>query len=515
MKNIACILAACLAAGCYEDKGHYDYVEINEVTIGGLPSQTTITLVDTARFFPELTFANPADTAGFTFLWRENSHDISTELNLAYVPTYINNNITLELYVKDRHGIAYRATTSVRVDSPYKYGFALLAEKEGKTAFHFLGRSNETGRYTPYLDMFAADPLGAGPLALATSTVNSLDEIIIFQQSGSLSLNGQNLERAVLLSDEFSGGAYPAGVNIISGYYNMGVDALLGDDGNLYVRVNPVSGVLHATYFMNMPHYFARPGTRVGRIIPTHPYTFSLWTHDEGNNRLLAITSETYPGNNNIATMGAELTINEGAAPAGFTSVNNMGADRLVYAADHRALNTQNITNLRNILKKTDGSYEVQSFTVSRSGLNLTMSAWIQQPFAGNGLVTDNTPYALRSDGKYIFFAVGGKLYSVEFRVINGIEQQFLQEVHDFGTDITLLTRADNSIDPDVGGEALGVALATGKFCIIMVTDPVLLDPTNAWQNGKVFESAANLGRIVSVLWKYGGSNSRFTNDSW
>jgi hypothetical protein len=295
----------------------------------------------------------------------------------------------------------------------------------------------------------------------------------------------------------------------------MGVDALLGDDGNAYVRVNPVSNVLHATYFMNMPHYFATPGTRVGRIIPTHPYTFSLWMHDAGNNRLLALASETYPSNSNISTMGSELTINETSNPVDFTSLRNMGADQLIYSADHRALNSQQVANFRNILKKPDGSYEVQSFTATRSGLNHNISAQIQQPFIASALVTDNTPYAIRSDGKYLFFGVGSKLYSVEFRSIGGGEQQFLEEVHDFGTEITLLTRADNSVDPDVDGEALGIVLGGSKFCILKVKDQILLDVADPWDAGKVFESTGDLGRIVSVLWKYGGSNSRFTNDSW
>jgi hypothetical protein len=512
---MTCTLLACLLAGCYEDKGHYDLVDVNEITIGGLPSgTTTITLVDTAFFYPRLTYSNPGDTAGFTFLWRENSREISTERDLAYVPTRINNSITLELYVKDRHGITSRATTTVRVDSPYKFGFAILAEKDGKSAFHFLSRNNTTGEYTPYLDMFAADPLGTAPAGLATSTINSFDEIIVFQQGGGLSLNGQNFERAVNLQDEFPGGAFPPGVKILDGYYNMGVDLLLGDDGNAYARVNPVYNMLHATYFMNMPHYFATPGTRVGRLIPTHPYTLCVWMHDEGNNRLLAIASETYPGNNNIGTMGSELVINEATNPPGFTPLRDMGDDRPVYSADHGPF-AQQVTNMREILKKPGGSYEVRSFRATRSALNHTISAQVQQPFIASALVTDDTPYALRSDGKYLFFGAGTKLYSVEFRTIGGGEQQFLEEVHDFGAQITRLARADDMTYQGVDGEALGVALGSGKFCILKVKDQVLLDTANAWETGKIFESTGDMGRIVSVLWKYGGSNSRFVNQAF
>lgn len=72
MKNIIYVLVVFLLASCYEDKGNYDYREINEVAVSGVDSVYNVDQFDTLRIYPDFTGTQYADENKFSFEWEIN-----------------------------------------------------------------------------------------------------------------------------------------------------------------------------------------------------------------------------------------------------------------------------------------------------------------------------------------------------------------------------------------------------------------------------------------------------------
>lgn len=523
-KTILIAVVATLLSGCFKDKGNYDYADVNPATIV-LPSRLDINLSEETLIEPEITFQNPDDTAGVTYEWREDSKTISTERNLLYRPTTPSSPGAhqLELYVTDRYGYSSRAEIYAYVTTVYKFGFAILSEIDGRSAISFVNRNTTTNAYTAFYDSYASTfpgaPLGTGPQRLSSIAMVG-DELVVFQQSGAVSLSGTSLEKVVTLAEEFGGGTTP--VEMIDYLCGVGLEAVLGSNGKVYTRVNSALNVLHSSYFMSEPQYIANPSTFVGKLLQVNPYANSMWMYDTGNNRLLALHSEAFAQTNNTRFYGSELTLTEsGAATSGFASVNNLSNFTLIEACNYGFGTFQNRASFRNILKNGSGSYEVQSFTASKTSntaLEMTITERDQQAFAGSALVGDNTSFSLRGDGRFLFFAQGSKLWAVEFRTVGSDLTQILTEVHDFGKPIKLLARNDQSsyLSPTLAQvrPALGIAFESGDFCIMAVDDAALFSP-DAWADGKLFESSQSMGNIVSVIWKYGAFSNVAQDSSW
>ena len=503
-----------LLSGCYEDKGNYDYVDVNTVTID-VPESVTITLIDELTLDPKLTYSNPEDTEGFTFEWRENTNTISNERKLVYRPTKTGPT-RLELYVRDRNGIGYRTVTSVTVNSPYKWGYAILADKGNASTLHFVGRNNDTGEFIPYPDqynkLFPGAPLGTGPKKLSMTVIGSMDELIIFQDNEDLALHGFTLEKELSLREEFPSLSYPGGAKMIDGDYTLGLDVLLDDQGRIYTRPIDVGNILHYSYFIAEPKRFEKPGTFISQLIRSKAYACMSWMYDSGNNRLVALYSNSHPATGDSFRYGAELVISDEGNPEEFTSLNDLGEYRFVYSNFRMPYIGTLLCDYRNILKHSDGTYAVQSYRATRNATEVKLSNQIQQPFIGTGIVTDNTLYEMRSDGQYMFFAEGSKLYMVEFRTSGDTEIQYLTLLNDFGKRITVLQRGDNYTSA-VNGHSIGIAVEGGTFYVLRTIDQMLIS-NDPWKEGKVLEMG-NLGEVVDVIWKYGSTNSWFQDYSF
>ena len=70
IKILFVVMFLLIITSCYEDKGNYDYKNINEVTVK-LPKKYFPNLImgDPIVIEPEITFKNPKDTAYFKYEW--------------------------------------------------------------------------------------------------------------------------------------------------------------------------------------------------------------------------------------------------------------------------------------------------------------------------------------------------------------------------------------------------------------------------------------------------------------
>lgn len=511
-------------SGCYEDKGNYDYAELNQVTVNLKPanSYTIFGYVGEELVIdPELTFENQQDTLEFDYLWKLDTTVISHERVLKYTHRGKASNYTLWLFVKDRKsGQVYYHSVGLQIDSPYKYGFVILAEKsDGTTALHYLRLEKPEDRpfyYTPFFDLYASlhpeEPLGRKPYFMAenlTNPGNGGDELTILQGEGEcVTLNGTELYKEVDLEDEFYLG-YPEGVSPKALIYGNAADFMIGDDGKVYSRYIYPSATqmngFHLTRFLNLPYVFDKPNTYIDGVIPvTYFWGGIQLMYDSANNRFVVMATNGDPSS------GQQGIVTDNPANNNdFINLNNFGEYSLIWATCESA--AYGSAKFRCIFKK-DSEYYVQTFSLAKVyySVNVDVSNKGKWVFAGSEFVTDNSVYAMLRNGNYLYFAEGKSLYYCEFRNEAGEIRQIVKKIHDFDRVITHLA-------PDYNGDRLLIALEGGKFYIFHTIDQVL-GAADPWTAGNMYESPddINVGEIKQVIFKYGNfSNSSGSSAPW
>ena len=78
-------------SACYEDKGKYNLIDYNDITLDVVASLTkkTIILGDTVHIVPKVTWKYPdRDTLAYDYRWEMGlGNVISTDRNFEYIPT--------------------------------------------------------------------------------------------------------------------------------------------------------------------------------------------------------------------------------------------------------------------------------------------------------------------------------------------------------------------------------------------------------------------------------------------
>lgn len=71
-----------LLFACYDDKGNYDYHDINQITISGIDSLIRCDQMDLLHIPVTLEGTQYADTNRFTYFWEINRKIVSTAKDL-------------------------------------------------------------------------------------------------------------------------------------------------------------------------------------------------------------------------------------------------------------------------------------------------------------------------------------------------------------------------------------------------------------------------------------------------
>ena len=154
MKKVLYVLLGIFFAACYDDKGSYDYHDVNETTIEGINGSYNVTMgVTTLKIDPKvtMTMADPEDTTRFQYEWRANVAYNSTVLlgttrTLDYPVKLDPRSYTLYFRVIDRQtDLVAVATASLNVGAPYSRGILLIGEnREGEADVQMLAMSTDT-----------------------------------------------------------------------------------------------------------------------------------------------------------------------------------------------------------------------------------------------------------------------------------------------------------------------------------------------------------------------------------
>lgn len=210
------ILPFCMA--CFEDKGNYDYVEVDEITVEGIPSTLEVLgYVEHIQVTPKITSATEgeitADNPNYTFQYKlgykgmgslgENGEawvDITPEsgFNLDVPANYSANSYVCWFTITDkRTNVVTSCTFDIIISSTTSEGWLVLCNEgeEERVRLDMISRLSST-RTEPIYDVAKGMPVLHHATSIGFLPQMSIpgDEISVFSEEGSYMLNPETLE---------------------------------------------------------------------------------------------------------------------------------------------------------------------------------------------------------------------------------------------------------------------------------------------------------------------------------
>ena len=150
------ILASVVIA-CYEDKGNYDYREINEVRISGIDKQYKVGRWDTLAISTQVE-NSLVENSSLVYAWYLDHVKVATTKDLNYIVTEKPKTYNARFEVVDTtlDNVRFFQDFEVTVFSQYSEGIILLSEEEGNPYISFLNTIDNPTNEVTY-DVFALE----------------------------------------------------------------------------------------------------------------------------------------------------------------------------------------------------------------------------------------------------------------------------------------------------------------------------------------------------------------------
>lgn len=316
MKYILIISTIIIFAGCYKDKGDYDYKHINDITATVERDTFHVSQFDTLFISPAI---SGPDTARLSFEWRVypiydptdpldpgRIEVISRDRNFNQAVTLrpATNYYNLDFVAKDTvTGVSYFKHLYVQVTTVFQTGWMLLEEKQSYADISFI-----TPDYTAYHGVYAAaNPSAPLPLSarqiLSVNTMSLIGTLnMVYYDGGGYTLDNTSLQVLADYTKLFY--SPPADVqpyNMIKpSFYSYGPYALCGG------KVHGLNGIFASKLFgaaFTQPDnlgYTAAPFAAGGS-------SFGAIFFDQANHRFLydggstSTSLKAFPQNNTMA----------------------------------------------------------------------------------------------------------------------------------------------------------------------------------------------------------------------
>lgn len=159
------LLIASLSA-CYEDKGNYDYREINELEILGISERYDLDLDDILTITPQLEGTLYNNPARFTFQWKIDGRVVSEEAGLDMVINLVPGLRKGRYMIKDKAtGVVTYKDFSINVSSSTAGDlYMILSKSKGKAEMSYLRLDKENANFAVnYFENRFGRPLGTDP----------------------------------------------------------------------------------------------------------------------------------------------------------------------------------------------------------------------------------------------------------------------------------------------------------------------------------------------------------------
>ena len=304
---ILCLLGV-LFFSCYEDKGNYNYEDVNQLKIQFTDEVINCIMGDTLEIVPIYKFTTDSSHANLTYEWSFLDSVISTERNLNYILPEKTINEYVYLRVFDHNtNVSYISQVFLQITSLFQaHGWIVLSEKEGKSCLSMIReeiRKDQYGSYyysyDDYLHVFEK----MNGYALGTKPVKTLEHysgewgaigqhwIIQQGEGGCIDVSGTTFKKDIRLEETFLNGL-PANFQPVDMIDTRWLTLIVNANGDVYTRKKLTDKLYNSGYFLSDPLEFE--GEKVdGRnmvLAPFADFGFTLF-YDKQHNRFLSLIS--------------------------------------------------------------------------------------------------------------------------------------------------------------------------------------------------------------------------------
>ena len=158
-----------LATACYEDKGNYDYVPINEIEVDGIEPMYLVDVDDSLKVSPKIAGTIYSDTTRFSYAWEigtetlSTSHDLNVQINLQPGYKYSRFVVTdKETGIKTYKEFGVNVSSSTAGDL-----IVVLSKYQGRAELSYLRLDKPANWAVNYFQDRTGSTLGSDPQQLA------------------------------------------------------------------------------------------------------------------------------------------------------------------------------------------------------------------------------------------------------------------------------------------------------------------------------------------------------------
>jgi hypothetical protein len=482
------VIGLLFVQACYDDKGNYDYKNVNEVTIK-LPKSyfNNIIMGTPVLIEPTITFKNPEDTSYFKYEWYLAANLVSTERNLNTTWNELGETYGEFRVIDTLTGCKYMVNFSIGQVTPYETGWMVLYDKDGKSKLCYI--QDQNGVYKDFIGIYEeinGEGLGSSPVKMVEHyTTKKASEILVIQRGapGCVEVDGKSLMRKVTTQQEFLNETLPEQFAPVDASYAGRVNYILNGNGQVFSRqADPTA--LHTNRYSVLPLSDNGKELKIQALISVveSRAEFTVLC-DATNKRLVGALTQSQANAGKLVNLYLENY------PEGTIRLDNFGDHEMIYTGAY--MEGQQSCEFVSIFKDLQNQYKLQAFVVNyiAVGGGLEIKNIDVPVVAGDGLFCDRSMYFLLKRRPYLFFTTGA----------NGDQLYYL----DLATNKTHLYKNFEgervvSLCANKDCQNLGVALEGGKFFIFDIADQLL------GREVKVLHSVENLGTVVHAIHKYG-----------
>ena len=523
-KNIIYTLAVLILSfiGCYDDKGNYDYADLNEIRIEEFNYISSPTLGDTIRIVPKFTYSKGDNSnVELSYEWTFAGKVIGNERNLEWIIDTMTKAYCILRVTDHKYNVQYMQTTQLNITTPYvNNGWYILTEKNGYSSLSYIReiQDDETNIYHNriYENLYKTvnkEEMGSGPLKLHEHfgrRTTPPAQLLVLQSGGQgdIDVNSTTFEKDINLKQAFIGGNYPVDFRPVNAMFMQWVDLLQNHDGKIYSRVKQTNELIHSGFFIQTPMKIEEHEIYGELIHSRIGDTQYCLVHEKGTsqapqNRFLVVfdVKNTFQ---DVYAMGKVEVLpdpNDGW-PKQYIPANNLGNHTLIHCGYIFQGNTScqyflvlkdNITNKyyqeQFILKRDYSSTGLTYEFPGTAYAELPQQASDGTPLKYEDCVIYNLPYKSKP---FVMIAQGKDLFIYN---LNNPENGVKPYYHFEDSEIACMN-AEN-----YNSNRLGIVLKNGRVIILEVNGLNLEKEKLLWEMPK----GTSLGdKIINILFRIG-----------
>ena len=439
IKILFVVMFLLIITSCYEDKGNYDYREMNDIEISVETESSSYALGDKVISKPKLVFTLGKEPSDLSYEWTFDGHVIADTRDLEWIADTIASTKELRLAVMDNNtGVTYFGSTYISVSSAYaSNGWVVLSEKEGISTLAFLREQTEEGILKPVVtrdiyQMINGVPMGTQPVSMYPHWTERWDGedktswLWVAQKGGqgAVDISGSSYKQEGILSQMFLSKSYPEGFVPVGVIDMQFLTMAIGEDGIIYTRVKDSNLLFNSSNFLDRPLTSDEEGKiKVdGSMIAYAPFDEhgGMVLYDKNSSQYLHIADYKSWQGYNYSGKVLPLKVEEYEYGPSDARLDNM-KDYSVYFVGASLVDWGDVSYM-SIIKDKAGRFYIQKFTVEAYGggssvTKVGASFTSQSEIEGLSSVIDGTSkncfYLCRNQDKapYLFISKGETLY--------------------------------------------------------------------------------------------------------